>query len=72
MSAGGREFLNQSFVAVNTFVTCFRFYSKNEQELKKIDINRFKNTKAPLHFNQKIRCEFRRFSDGSYNLRENE
>ena len=45
MSARGREFLNKSFVAVNTlYVSDF---TKNAQGLKKIDINLFKNTKAP-------------------------
>ena len=65
MSVRGRDFLNQYFFAVNTLHVSYLFHIF-AQELKRIDFNLFKNTKAPLQFNQKILYEFCLFSDGSY------
>ena len=36
----------------------FQILLKTAQKLNRKDINLFKNTKAPLHFNQKILYEF--------------
>ena len=42
---GGRQFLEQYFVVVNTLY--FHILLETVQEIKRTDINLFKNTKAP-------------------------